>query len=137
MVSDVNEKIDQTNVQSEISRQILQDEAQRELNGISRMPLHLSAKTGLGPVYGPPSDLEGGFTQRSQSAADDRNYRINEPKYDGTQRNLQSVRDDLADRVFPGFGRLQAPDNSWRLDYVDPSACNTRARVGFCFKIKH
>ncbi|MBX9721361.1 MAG: hypothetical protein K2X81_08210 [Candidatus Obscuribacterales bacterium] len=137
MVSDVNDKSDQSNVQSQVSRQILQEEAQRELSGISRMPLHLSPKTGLAPVYGPPVESEGGFAQRNQNAADDRNYRINDPNYGGAQRNLQSVRDDLADRVFPGFGRLQAPDNSWRLDYVDPSACNTRARVGLCFKIKH
>ncbi len=136
MLSEVNDKNEQTSAQSEVSRQILQEEAQRTLSGTPSVPLRLSSKPdGFGPVYGPAKEPDGDALQKHQNYVDARGYRINEPKFNESPRTIQNFRDDIADKVFPGFGRLQSSDNQWRLDYLDPSACNTRARVGLCFKI--
>jgi hypothetical protein len=49
----------------------------------------------------------------------------------------QRYADDMADRVFPGFGRIEQKDgkNGWRIDYLNTRNCHMK-HLGLCFSMK-
>lgn len=121
--------------QDEVARQILQEEAQRGLE--ERTPLKLTLKPPDDTsqrVYGPVKDEQ--FASRTSRDKDELDYRV-KPLPDPSSKSVAQVRDAFIDKVIPGFGRIESRDDSWRFDYLDPSACDTKAQVGLCFKIKH
>lgn len=116
--------------QDEVARQILQEEAHR---GFDDKPvLNFTLKQSLEavpPVYGPVKDQE--LSRDFETA-----YYRAKPLPEPGAKSVREVRDQFIDNIIPGFGRIESKDNSWRLDYLDPSNCDSKAQIGLCFKIK-
>lgn len=135
MESEFRDGRQSSRVQEEIASQILQEEAQRALSGTPGLNLMLSINPEAKPVYGPTLDDAAGFKSHGQD--DVRMYRGELQQTYGSAKSVREMRDEVADKVFSGFGRFQSADKNWRLDYLDPSDCDTKAQVGLCFKFKH
>jgi hypothetical protein len=118
---------------SQVGTEILAEQARHALADESiqtRLKLNLSPEKGF---YGPEAPGPAPIVQTNGSdlpAAG--TFKITPSPLD---QDGQRLSDSIADKVYPGFGRIESPNqsNPWRLDYVDPSRCKTKASVGLCF----
>ncbi len=131
-------ELQQVAAKNETRSEKFQEEAQRALTGFDPQ-LKLDTDFSLKPsksdqLYGPALDGDSNFKSKSVDSQD--GYRV-DTKREWQSQSRQELKDSFADRVFPGFGRLESSENSWRLDFLDTSGCSTKAKIGLCFRIKH
>ena len=129
----INDAPGAKSAQDEVARQFLQEAAQGSFK-LEQQPLKLPNMIEIPkPVYGPVKEPDSAF-QQSQRHMEE--FRAKEQKWEPKRVNAQEFKDNVVDSVIPGFGRVQSNEGKWRLDYLDPRGCHTKAWVGLCFKKK-